>query len=126
MYLFFFFFFPSITILFVLTACGGGGGGGSDGNTADVVSNQRCSNGSGGARNTDNYTQVAPSPGADNDCAVPPTTNVIINEVDVDQASNDAAEFIELYDGGIGKTSLDGLSLVFYNGSDSLSYFPLI
>ena len=44
-----------------------GGGGNS---TAD--SNQRCANGSGGARNTNTYTQAAPSPGADNTCAPPP------------------------------------------------------
>ncbi len=29
----------------------------------------------------------------------------------------DAAEFIELYDGGVGNTSLTGLVVVFYNGS---------
>ncbi|MBK8432229.1 MAG: hypothetical protein IPL28_13450 [Chloroflexi bacterium] len=32
------------------------------------------------------------------------------------------AEFIELYDGGVGNTPLDGLVLVFYNGSNDLSY----
>lgn len=40
-----------------------------------------------------------------------------INEVDADTAGTDTLEFIELYDGGVGNTSLDGLVLVFYNGS---------
>lgn len=50
------------------------------------------------------------------------TPNIVINEVDADQDSTDAAEFIELYDGGIGNTSLDGLVVVLYNGSNDLSY----
>ena len=83
-----------------------------------VHSNQRCSNGSGGARNTDTYTQAAPTPGAANACTVTPATNVIINEVDADQVSTDSAEFIELYDGGTGNTDLTGLALVLFNGSD--------
>jgi len=94
-------------------------GGGGDSTTH---SNQRCSNGSGGARNTITYTQAAPTPGADNTCAAPPIADVIINEVDADQASTDSAEFVELYDGGVGNTSLTGLSIVLYNGSDDQSY----
>ncbi|HKO36023.1 MAG TPA: thrombospondin type 3 repeat-containing protein [Pyrinomonadaceae bacterium] len=31
-------------------------------------------------------------------------------------------EFVELYDGGVGNTSLNGLVVVFYNGSNDLSY----
>ncbi|MCP3977409.1 MAG: hypothetical protein GY720_23210, partial [bacterium] len=92
-------------------------GGGGDA-TAD--SNQRCANGTGGARNTDTYTQAAPTPGADNVCAAP--SIALINEVDADTPGNDAAEFVELYDGGVGNTDLSGLSIVFYNGSDDASY----
>ncbi len=47
---------------------------------------------------------------------------VVINEVDADQAGTDAAEFIELYDGGVGDTDLSALVLVFYNGSNDASY----
>lgn len=47
---------------------------------------------------------------------------VIINEVDSDTPGTDIAEFVELYDGGAGNTSLDGLVLVFFNGSNDLSY----
>ncbi|MDM7860907.1 Ig-like domain-containing protein [Alteromonas sp. ASW11-36] len=45
-----------------------------------------------------------------------------INEVDADTAGSDTLEFIELYDGGAGNTALDGLVVVFFNGSDDASY----
>jgi uncharacterized protein (TIGR03437 family) len=51
---------------------------------------------------------------------VPP--NVVFNEVDSDQVGTDTAEFVELYDGGTGNSSLTGLVVVFYNGSDDKSY----
>ncbi len=47
---------------------------------------------------------------------------MIINEVDSDTPGTDAAEFIELYDGGVGNTPLDGFVVVLYNGSNDLSY----
>lgn len=47
---------------------------------------------------------------------------LVINEVDADQSGSDTAEFIELYDGGTGNTSLDGFVIVLYNGSDDASY----
>ncbi|MCB1635878.1 MAG: DUF11 domain-containing protein, partial [Xanthomonadales bacterium] len=47
---------------------------------------------------------------------------VLINEVDADTAGVDALEFVELYDGGIGNTPLDGLVLVFFNGASDDSY----
>ncbi|HKR14569.1 MAG TPA: Ig-like domain-containing protein [Pyrinomonadaceae bacterium] len=56
--------------------------------------------------------------------ASPPVVanNVIINELDSDTPGADAAEFVELYDGGVGNTSLTGLVVVFYNGSNDQSY----
>ncbi|MBL9148784.1 MAG: hypothetical protein JNM94_08845 [Phycisphaerae bacterium] len=53
-----------------------------------------------------------------------PTTDVpiVINELDSDTPGADTLEFIELYDGGAGRTPLDGLVVVFYNGSNDLSY----
>jgi len=51
-----------------------------------------------------------------------PSTNIIINEVDSDTPGTDAAEFVELYDGGASNTALDGLVVVFYNGSSDTSY----
>ena len=52
----------------------------------------------------------------------PAATNVIINELDADTPGSDAAEFVELYDGGAGNTPLDGLVLVFFNGNGGVSY----
>jgi hypothetical protein len=51
-----------------------------------------------------------------------PGGGMIINEVDSDQVGTDTLEFVELYDGGIGNVPLDGYVVVFYNGSDDLSY----
>jgi predicted extracellular nuclease len=47
---------------------------------------------------------------------------VVINEIDADQSGTDAGEFIELFDGGAGGTSLNGLVVVLFNGSNDLSY----
>jgi len=41
---------------------------------------------------------------------------VMINEVDADTPGSDTAEFVELYDGGLGNTPLDGLVVVFFDG----------
>jgi DNA/RNA endonuclease G (NUC1) len=57
-----------------------------------------------------------------NDDAAPVATNVLVNEVDSDTPGTDTAEFVELYDGGVGNTPLDGLVVVFYNGSNDQSY----
>jgi predicted extracellular nuclease len=54
-------------------------------------------------------------------CEIVPTP-VIINEVDSDTPGTDVLEFIELYDGGTGNTSLDGLAVVLYNGNGDVSY----
>ncbi len=89
----------------------------------DFHSNQRCPNGAGGARNTDTYIQDTPTSGAANNCPLP---NVIINELDSDMAGDETTEFIELYDGGEGNTSLDGLVVVLYNGSNDASYMPVL
>ncbi len=48
--------------------------------------------------------------------------HMLINEVDADTPGQDRAEFIELYDGGAGQTSLDGLSIVLFNGESDTSY----
>lgn len=47
---------------------------------------------------------------------------VMINELDADTPGTDSAEFIELYDGGVGNTNLDGLIVVFWNGANDTSY----
>jgi len=50
------------------------------------------------------------------------SAQVLINETDADTAGTDVLEFVELFDGGAGNTALDGLVLVFYNGSSDTSY----
>jgi hypothetical protein len=47
---------------------------------------------------------------------------VLINEVDADNPGTDTLEFVELYDGGVGSTPLDGLVVVLYNGNGDTSY----
>jgi predicted extracellular nuclease len=47
---------------------------------------------------------------------------IVINEVDADQPGTDVAEFVELYDGGVGNSPLDGLSIVLFNGNGDVSY----
>jgi hypothetical protein len=51
-----------------------------------------------------------------------PADFVLINEIDADTAGVDAAEFIELYDGGVGYTDLSGLALIFWNGQGDNAY----
>ncbi len=64
------------------------------------------------------------SPGTeiDGDPFIAPDPVFTINEVDADTPGNDAAEFIELYDGGVGGTSLDGLFVALFNGSNDQAY----
>jgi len=50
---------------------------------------------------------------------------VIINEVDALVAGTEVTEFIELYDGGQGNTSLDGLVVVLLNGELDQTYKAL-
>jgi hypothetical protein len=47
---------------------------------------------------------------------------VVINEIDSNTPGADTLEFIELYDGGLGNTSLDGKVVVLFNGSNDVSY----
>ncbi len=93
---------------------------GADGNTF-VLANWTFSGINAMDGQTDNATATTPFPtGTYQRQAV--VAEIIINEVDADQTSTDAAEFVELFDGGVGNTSLDGLVLVLYNGSNDLSY----
>ncbi len=92
-----------------------------DKNDKNFHSLQRFPNGSGGLRNTSTYTQAIATPGASNTNATE-VINLIINELDADTQGSDALEFVELYDGGVGNTSLDGFVLVNYNGNNNTSY----
>ncbi|HOU40226.1 MAG TPA: Ig-like domain-containing protein, partial [Promineifilum sp.] len=57
--------------------------------------------------------------------AAPVADFVLINELDSDTPGSDTAEFVELYDGGVGGTDLSGLVLVFFNGTDDHAYFAV-
>ena len=48
--------------------------------------------------------------------------DVVINEVDSDTPGSDAAEFVELYNSSTDAVTLDGLVVVFFNGSNDRSY----
>jgi hypothetical protein len=65
---------------------------------------------------TNTYVPQSPTPGTRNQ----PLPSIVINEVDADQSGTDAAEFVELF--GPANTPLDGLVVVFINGSNDLSY----
>lgn len=51
----------------------------------------------------------------------------LINEIDSDTPGTDAAEFVEIYDGGVGNLPLNEVTLVFFNGGDAenAAYFVL-
>ncbi|MBU2993318.1 ExeM/NucH family extracellular endonuclease [Octadecabacter sp. 1_MG-2023] len=70
---------------------------------------------------TSNATAATPFPtGSFENVVTAPT--FVINEIDADQDSTDSQEFIEIYDGGVGNASLDGLTLVLFNGNGEASY----
>ncbi|WGK64513.1 DUF5689 domain-containing protein [Croceiramulus getboli] len=87
----------------------------------DVQSLQRFPNGSGDLQSTLAYVNAIPTPGAANTNATEPIP-FLINELDADTPGSDTEEFVELFDGGIGNQSLDGFSLVLYNGSSDTVY----
>lgn len=71
---------------------------------------------------TSNATATTPFPTASYSGTPPVAPTFVINEIDADQTSTDSAEFIEIYDGGVGNASLDGLSLVLFNGNGDTAY----
>ena len=87
----------------------------------DMLSIQRFENGSGNPRETGTFINALPTPGAANTNATEPI-NLIINELDSDTPGSDTLEFVELFDGGTGNTSLSGFVLVAYNGNGDSSY----
>ncbi len=53
------------------------------------------------------------------------STTLVINEVDADTSGTDTAEFVELFDGGAGNFSLNGYTIVFFNGTNDKSYYAI-
>lgn len=105
-----------------------GSGSGLFDSTAPYVGISRFPNGTDTNVNNADFSQRCITPGAANasassDCPNPGAfLSVLINEVDADTPGADTAEFVELYDGGVGNVPLDGLVVVFFNGADDLSY----
>jgi len=83
---------------------------------------QRYTDGNGGPRVTDQISPALPTPGMPNSIRA---NKLVINELDVDNGSPDSLEFLEIYDGGGGDTSLDGLLLVLFNGVSNASYLTV-
>jgi hypothetical protein len=50
------------------------------------------------------------------------TTGLVLNEVDYDNGGGDTGEFVEIWNGGMGTASLNGLALVLVNGRDGAEY----
>ena len=88
-----------------------------DGGDGTGHSNSRLPDG-GAPFDTSTYVQQIPTPGQSN--VALPHINVVINEIDADTDGIDRLEFVELYT--VPNASLDGLTIVFYNGSDDASY----
>lgn len=53
------------------------------------------------------------------------SAQIVINETDAQTPGFDIAEFVEIYDGGTGSTSLAGHAMVFFNGSDDAAYYVI-
>jgi len=70
----------------------------------DYHSNQRCPNGTGGARNTGSYTQALPTPGTASSCGMPMAT------------CGDAATYIHTIQGSGASSPLAGTSYVEIEG----------
>ena len=90
--------------------------GGDNYGAADSMPDNASTNGDGGPDAIDNTYCFDYAPYQD---------ELVINELDSDTPGTDAAEFIELYDGGHGNTLLDGLVIVFFNGNGDLSYYAI-
>lgn len=59
---------------------------------------------------------------AGTDAPLPPGARLVINEIDYDQAGSDTQEFVEIFNAGSATASLDGVVLIFINGSDNNEY----
>ncbi len=94
--------------------------------TFDGLGSHTSNCGDGGTTTTSSSTSTSTSSTSTTSSTTttiaPGGPDVVINEVDADTAGSDDAEFIELYALSGGSEDLSGLSLVFYNGSDDLSY----
>jgi predicted extracellular nuclease len=92
---------------------------GTDSNNNDADFAGRCI--------TPGEANVSDSMNCPDPSAPDPVDFLVINEIDYDQASTDAAEFIEIYNAGATAADLNGLAIELFNGGNSSVYatFPL-
>ena len=91
-----------------------GSGVGLEDTAAEGESLSRCADGADSDINNADFSLRAISPGAANDCAGP---KLVINEVDYDQPSTDASEFLELKNDSSVAIDLDPYTVELVNGS---------
>lgn len=72
--------------------------------------------------NTDGATAAFPTGSFEPTAGSAPVPVFTINEIDADNPGTDTAEFIEIYDGGVGNSALDGLKVVLFNGNGDSAY----
>lgn len=72
--------------------------------------------------NNVNFSIATPNPRNSSSPTYSCSNTLVINETDADTPGTDALEFIELYDGGVGNMSLNGMVVVLYSGAGDTSY----
>src|SRR5262245_64775727 len=78
----------------------------------------RCADGVDTDVNNVDLTYRSITPGAANDCPLPPVSMaVVINEIDYDQPGADTAEFLELKNISSSTINLDNYTLELVNGT---------
>ncbi|MCL4265568.1 MAG: ExeM/NucH family extracellular endonuclease [Anaerolineae bacterium] len=85
--------------------------------TSDWVRNDFDLAGIPGFTGTPEVGEAYNTPGAMNQVVLPPTPQLVINEIDYDQPGTDTAEFIEIKNNSSFAVSLSGWTLEFVNGS---------
>ena len=76
------------------------------------------------------FSLQSPTPGQPNrglPCGTSLILTLVISEVNADDPETDDVEFLELYDGGVGNTNLDGFIVVSFNGNseNDVSYLTV-
>src|SRR5262249_27283874 len=95
------------------------------GGSGQTQSNQRCPNGSGGARNTSAYLQGTPTPDGANACPPPPQPSnsiIVISQLYGGGGNSEAAyqnDYIELYNRGMAIVDISGWSLQYASATGS-------
>lgn len=92
-----------------------------------TLSNQRCENGSGGARNTSTYRQAVPTPDGENNLCPPPppapgSSVIVISQIYGGGGNTNATyrnDFVELFNRGAAPVDITGWSLQYASAAGS-------